>query len=107
MTTSSRLRNVDARVWRTATWAAPFTIQAVLGLGVGITWLVGRHPSNTHGFGQYAIGAGATFLLLASVGFALLRQGSPRAHGIAISLAGSFVVALVGATAYGSWIIGW
>jgi hypothetical protein len=107
MTTNPRLRNSDARVWQTATWAAPFTIQVVLGLAVGISWLLGKYLSNVHGFGQFAFGAGATLLLSAAVSAALLTRESVRAQGVGISIVGSSVVAVVGATVYGFWIIGW
>jgi hypothetical protein len=107
MSTLSRLRTLDGDVWRFATWAAPFTVQAVLGVAVGVTWLLGRSPSSLHGFSQYALGAGGTLLLAGVATGALLMRGSARAKGFAISIIGSFVVALIGATAYGFWIVGW
>lgn len=107
MTTNPRLHNLNARVWQTATWAAPFTIQVVLGVAVGTSWLLGKYSSNVYGFVQYAIGAAATLLLSTAVCIALFMRGSSRARGIAVSIVGSFVVAVIGATAYGFWIIGW
>jgi hypothetical protein len=107
MTVSPRLRNSDARVWQTATWAAPFTIQVVLGIAVSISWLLGQYSSNVHGFGQFALGVGATLILSAVVSAALLTRGSFRAKGVGISIIGSSVVAVIGATIYGFWIIGW
>jgi len=32
MSTIARLRDLDSRAWTAATWAAPFTIQLVLGV---------------------------------------------------------------------------
>ncbi len=107
MTTTMQLRDLDARVWRTATWASPFTVQLVVGAIVGVSWLVGKFAWSPHGFGQYAIGAAVTLLLSAATSGALFARGSFRAQGFAISIVGSFVVALVGATVYGFWIIGW
>jgi hypothetical protein len=107
MTTTPRLRISDTHVWRAATWAAPFTIQIVVGVAIGISWLAGKYMSNVHGFGQFALGAGVTLLLSASVSAVLATRGSSRAHGVAVSIVGSSVVAVVGATIYGFWIIGW
>ena len=107
MLPSFRLRVEDAQVWRTATWAAPFVIQLVLGVAVGITWVLGRNPSNLHGIRQYALGAVGTLALTVIVSCALFVRESARARGVAISIAGSFVVALIGAIVYGFSIIRW
>jgi hypothetical protein len=107
MTSIPRLRDLDARVWSTATWAAPFTIQVVLGVAIAILWLLGKYLSNVHGFAQYVSGAAATLLLSAAVSILLFRSGSPRAQGLAISIVGSFVVAAIGGVVYGFWIVGW
>ncbi|MBJ7339338.1 hypothetical protein [Mycolicibacterium sp.] len=102
-----QLRDLDDRVWRTATWTSPFTVQLVLGAIVGIAWWVGKYAWSPHGFGQYAIGATTTLLLSVAISGVLYTRGSFRAQGMAISIVGSFVVAVVGATAYGFWIVGW
>ena len=107
MTTFSSFRSRNERVWRTATWAAPFVIQIILGVAIAISWLLGKYWSNLHGVGQFAVGAGATVLLSAAVSAALFARRSPAAQGIAISVVGSCLVAAVGAVIYGSWIIGW
>lgn len=107
MSSILRIRTLDATVWRTATWAAPFMIQVVLGFGIGITWVLGRKPSNLHGFGQYALGAAGTLLLAIAVSAGLFVRGTARAQGVAISMLGSVGVTLIGAIAYGFWIIGW
>lgn len=107
MTTFSLFRNRNERVWRTATWAAPFAIQIILGVAVAISWLLGKYWSTLHGIGQLALGAGATVLLSAAVSAALYARRTPAAQGIAISVAGSCLVAVVGACIYGSWIIEW
>jgi hypothetical protein len=107
MTSSPRFRNVDARVWSTATWAAPFTIQVVLGVAIAISWLLGKNVSNLHGFAQYATGMVATLLLSAAVSAPLFMSRSPRAQGVAISIAGSFAISVIGGVLYGFWIIGW
>lgn len=107
MTASTSISKIDAQVWRTATWAAPFTIQVVLGVAVSISWLVGKYASDVHGFIQFALGASATLVLSAAISAALYKTGSLRAQGIAISIVGSAVVATIGATTYGFWIVGW
>lgn len=107
MTTMMQLRDLDERVWRTATWASPFTVQLILGAVVGVSWVVGKFAWSPHGFGQYAIGAAATLLLSAAISGVLFTRASFRAQGIAISIVGSFAVSLVGATVYGFWIVGW
>ena len=107
MTTSPRLRDLDSRVWSTATWAAPFTIQLVLGLAIAISWLLGKCLSNVHGFAQYLSGGAATLLISAVVSIVLFISGSPRAQGVAISIVGSFLVAAIGGIVYGFWIVGW
>lgn len=107
MTTFSSFHIRDERVWRTATWAAPFAIQVILGVAVAISWLLGKYWSNLHGAGQFAFGAGATVLLSAAVSAALFARRTPAAQGIAISIVGSCLVAVVGAVIYGYWIIGW
>src|SRR3981189_308117 len=101
MTSSPRFRNVDARVWSTATWAAPFTIQVVLGVAIAISWLLGKNVSNLHGFAQYATGMVATLLLSAAVSAPLFMSRSPRAQGVAISIAGSFAISVIGGVLYG------
>jgi uncharacterized membrane protein len=107
MTASPRLRNFDERVWRIATWAAPFTIQVVLGVAVAISWLLGKNVSNLHGFAQYASGTAATLLLSAALSAPLFLSNSPRAQGVAISIVGSLAVSVVGGVLYGFWIIAW
>ena len=107
MTTFMRIRTEDARVWRTATWASPFTVQAVLAAVVGISWLAGRFARSPHGLAQYAIGSVITLVLSIAIAVALLIRKSSRAQGIAISIVGSLAVALVGGTVYGFWVIGW
>ncbi|KAA0098932.1 hypothetical protein CIW49_13735 [Mycolicibacterium sp. P1-18] len=107
MTTFPSFRIRDESVWRTATWAAPFAIQVILGVAVAISWLLGKYWSNLHGVGQFSLGAGATVLLSAAVSAALLARRTPASQGIAISIVGSCLVAVVGAVIFGSWIIGW
>ncbi|MGH3645076.1 MAG: hypothetical protein ACRDUX_39350, partial [Mycobacterium sp.] len=65
------------------------------------------YVSNMHGFAQYSITAAVTLLVSAAVSGSLLMSRSPRAQGLALSIIGSFVVAIVGASVYGFWIIGW
>jgi hypothetical protein len=105
--TTSRLSELDARVWLTATWAAPFVVQIVVGIAIAFTWLAGRYVPNVHGFAQYLSGAAATLVLVGAVGGSLFVSTSLRARGIAISIFGSLAVTLVGGLLYGFWVIGW
>jgi len=107
MKAGPRLRNFDGDAWRIATWAAPFTVQAVLGVAIAISWLLGKYVSNLHGFAQYASGMAATLLLSAAVSAPLFMSSSPRAQGVAISVVGSLAVSVVGGVLYGFWIIAW
>jgi hypothetical protein len=104
MTATLWLRNVD-RVWRTATWAAPFTMQVVLGVVIASSWLLGKYISNLHGFAQYASGTATTLILSAAVSVPLFLSNSPRAQGVAISIIGSLAVTVVGGVLFGFWIL--
>ena len=107
MTVRWWIRVSDERLWRSATWTTPFAIQVVLGVAIAISWLLGTCWSNLHGVGQFVLGAGATVLLSAATSAALFTRRTPAAQGIAISIVGSSLLALVGAVVYGFWIIGW
>lgn len=102
-----RLHGTDGAVWSTATWAAPFVVQIVLGVLVAASWAAGKMLADTHGLRQFVIGAAVTLVLAAAVAGALFKSQSPRARGVAVSVFGSFVVTLIGGLCYGSWVIQW
>lgn len=102
-----RLRELDSRAWSTATWTAPFTTQLVLGALITISWLLGKHLSDTHEFRLFLIGTAVTIFLTAVTAILLLTSKSSRAHGLAVSVVGSSAVVIVGAVVYGFWIMQW
>lgn len=82
-------------------------MQLVVGLTVSTSWLVGKSSLNVHGFSQFLLGMAITVVLSVATIAALLAQRTWRAKGVAMSIVGSLVLCIVGATAYGFWIIGW
>ena len=79
MRTFVRLRDFDARAWRTATVSAPFVVQGVLGLLFVNIWLLGKWPFPTHS----AYGGECTLALTATVTTAVesLLIGAPTSGG--------------------------
>ncbi len=113
MTSIVRLRELDSRAWSTATWAAPLAVQLVLGAMVIALVLLGKVPaylttSDRTGGPAWFLGiATATVLTSALVGGLLFRSRSPRVQGIALSIAGSAAVALIGVITFALWVIRW
>ncbi|BBY17725.1 hypothetical protein MLIT_33170 [Mycolicibacterium litorale] len=107
MTALTRLNNLDSRAWSTATWSAPFVTQLVLALVIVTSWLLGKWHPGTNGAILFLISAAVVFVLGAVLCAALTRSASARARGLALSLAGSFAVVLVGGLVYGLWILAW
>lgn len=105
--TLARLRGVDSRVWATATWLAPVTTQVVLALAIAASWLCGTWFPGAPAILQFVGGSVAVFLMCAVTAIALARSATPRAQGVAVSIAGGYAVVLVGALLYGFWILGW
>lgn len=106
MTTSTHLGSLDSRVWATATWSAPLVTQLILALLIASAWLLGKwFPGPA--LPLFATSAVGVFVLCAVAMFVLIRSTSPRARGMALSVAGSYVVVLVGATLYGIWMLQW
>ncbi|BBY28069.1 hypothetical protein [Mycolicibacterium sediminis] len=103
----SWLRDLDDDAWRWATWATPFVVQVVLGVGLTVSWVLGRPPFLVIGAVQIAIAAVTALLVSAVLAVLLVRSRSSRLHGLAVSLAGSCVVVAIGASVYGVWILGW
>ena len=102
-------REVTAQngVWRTATWSAPLLTQVILGLVLVIAWWVGKWYPGTSGLVLLLIGAGALFLVCASLSGLLMRSTSPSAQGVAFGLIGSYAIVVVGGAIYGFWILQW
>ncbi|MCK5755595.1 MAG: hypothetical protein KAH46_23105 [Mycobacterium sp.] len=106
MTTSTHLDGLDSRAWATATWSAPLVTQLILALLIASAWLLGKwFPGPA--LPLFAASAAGVFVLCAVATFVLIRSTSSRARGMALSVAGSYVVVLAGATIYGIWMLQW
>lgn len=98
--------SLDSRAWATATWSAPLVAQLILALLIASAWLLGKwFPGPA--LPLFAASAAGVFVLCAVATFVLIRSTSSRARGMALSVAGSYVVVLVGATLYGIWMLPW
>lgn len=118
MSIIARLRDLDSRAWSAATWAAPFTVQVVLGAMFIVLWLIGKTPPftsynvETHStaIGERAwllTGAAITALVSVLVSGLFLSSRSSRARVAGLSIAGSAAVVLVGAIVYAFWFLRW
>lgn len=99
-----RLRDLDPQAWRTATLSAPFVVQIVLGVLLATMWALGKGLFTTesgHGERGWMLTAAVlTTLVSLALAAALLHSPKPRDHGLALSIAGSSAVVLVGGIAY-------
>lgn len=107
MTSSGRLRGVDARAWATATWLAPLTTQVILALVILTSWTFGKWFLGSAALLQFLVGAAVVLIVCAVIAIPLGRAGTPLAHGIAVSIAGGYAVVIVGGLLYGFWIMRW
>lgn len=105
MTSFSQLGKVDARGWSTATWSAPWVTQLVVAMLVATSWLSGKLLPGSSALAFLAIAAVATSAICLVVTSLLIRSASPRAHGVALSVVGSYAITLVGAVVYSLWIL--
>ena len=104
---AARLRGLDSRTWSTATWSVPLTTQVLLALIIVASWLFGKWYPASAAIMQFGVGAAAVFVVCAVIAFVLARSATPRAQGVAVSIAGGYAVVLVGGLLYGFWILGW
>lgn len=107
MTSLGRLRALDSRAWSTATWLAPLTTQIILALVILTSWTFGQRFLGSPALLQFFVGAAAVFIVCVVTAIPLVRTATPRAQGIAISIAGGYAVVMVGGLLYGFWIMGW
>lgn len=113
MLTIARLRDLDTRTWRAATWTAPFIIQFGLGAMVITICVSGKIPCYTT-IGAYssetvwflAVAAVAA-LVSALISGLLLRSPSSCIRGMALSVAGSAAIIFIGAIIYAFWVLRW
>lgn len=106
MTTFARLRGLDSGTWRTATWMAPLSTQVILALIIVTSWLRKWFPG-TGPVPLLLVSAAAVLSLCVVAVIVLARSATSRAQGVALSIAGAYTVVLVGAAAYGVWILRW
>ena len=110
MPSVARIRHLDTQAWRTATWSAPFVVQLVVAALLILMWLLGKWP-----FAQHSTFEAERALLLTATGIAalgslaisgvlLLTSRSSRGRGLAVSLAGSATVVLIGGVIYAFWV---
>jgi hypothetical protein len=110
MPSLANIRQLDAHAWRTATWSAPFVVQLVVAALLILMWLLGKWPFAEHSTfkaeGALLLTATAIAALgsLAIGGVLLLTSRSSRGRGLAVSLAGSATVVLIGGVIYDFWI---
>ena len=107
MTALARLNELDPRVWSTATWSAPLMTNLVLAVVIVTSWLLGKLLPGSGAVLLFLLSAAAVLLLCAVLTTLLARSTSARARGIALSVAGSYAVVLVGGLVYGFWILQW
>lgn len=105
MTSLLRLGALDARGWSTATWSTPLVTQLILAILIATSWLAGKLFPGSGALALFALSAVATFAICLVLTSLLIRSGSPRAHGVALSIVGSYAVILVGAVVYSVWIL--
>ncbi len=110
MPSVARIRHLDTQAWRTATWSAPFVVQLVVAALLILMWLLGKWT-----FAQHSTFEAERALLLTATGIAalgslaisgvlLLISRSSRGRGLAVSLAGSATVVLIGGAIYAFWV---
>lgn len=99
-----RVRDLDARAWRTATLSAPFIVQIVLGLLLATMWALGKGVFTTEsGHGERGLVLTAvviTTLVCLALAAALLRSSAPRNRALALSIAGSSAAVVIGGIVY-------
>lgn len=93
----ARLRDLDARAWSTATWAAPFTVEFVIGVMVVVLWALSKLEFFSLLDRSWVLtGVVLTALVSVLTSGLLLTSPSSRVRGLGLSGAGSAAVVLVG-----------
>jgi hypothetical protein len=81
--------------------------QLLVALVVATSWVVGKVFVDVPGIPQFLWAAAVVLLVSAATCGVLLRSASSRARGVALSIAGSYVVVFLGGTVYGFWVLQW
>jgi hypothetical protein len=101
MPSTVRLRGLDDNAWRTATWLAPFVAPVLLGAMIAILWLVGKLPVfEVHERAWFLTGVAGTVMPSLAICLGLLASPSSQLRAVAVSVAGSSAIVLVGSVIY-------
>jgi uncharacterized membrane protein len=98
----------SSRLWSSATWAAPFTTQLVLGAMLIAQWVLGKlslFPE--HDRAWFLTGLAISTVMMVLFGGALLTRPSPRLRGLALSMVGLSVIVLVGGVVLSVSVLRW
>ncbi|MGD1283461.1 hypothetical protein ACKUUI_22125 [Mycobacterium seoulense] len=99
-----RVGDFDGPDWRTATLSVPFVVQIVVGVLLATMWTLGKGLFTTesgHGERGWMLTAAViTTLVCLTLAAALFRTPSPRNRGLALGIAGSSSVVLIGGIVY-------
>lgn len=105
MTTIARLRSLDTRGRRAATWFAPFVTQLVLALVIVTAWLLGKWFPGAGAVPLVLVSLAAILPVCAVAAFVLGQSANRRAQGAAVSIVGAYAVVFVGVAVYAGWIL--
>lgn len=89
----------DERMWKAATWSAPFAVQAVIAVTGFAAWLLGTILGvDDDGDRQTVllIATAVAVVVSAAVSGVLLARPDPQQRGIALGIAVSAVTVLIG-----------
>ncbi|MGV0626962.1 hypothetical protein [Mycolicibacter minnesotensis] len=103
----TRIRDSGPTVWRRATWLTPVAIQPVLGMLVGVTWLLlDWLPIPYPRFRVIVLLATAlTTAVTVTLGALLTTSDRPGWRAFGLSLAGSGFAVLIGNTTYALFLM--
>jgi uncharacterized membrane protein len=101
MPSTVRLRGLDNHTWRTATWLTPFVAPVLLGVMIAILWLLGKLPAfEVHERPWFLTGVVGTVIASLAISMGLLTSPSSQFRAVALSIAGSSAIVLVGSFIY-------
>ncbi|MFB1297750.1 hypothetical protein ACAG24_019730 [Mycobacterium sp. pW049] len=89
----------DERMWKAATWSAPFAVQVVIAVTGVAAWLLGTiHGTEDDADRQLVLllGTAVAVLVSAVVGGVLLTRPDPKQRGIGLAVFASAATVLIG-----------
>jgi ABC-type sugar transport system permease subunit len=104
-----RIRELDTRAWRVATWWVPVTFQAVFAVLLGLGWLLSKWPFEPETRFRTIVLTPTIICTVASllIGAWLLSAESLRRRGFGLAVAGSGVAVLATMLVYAVWVLPW